>query len=274
MRITLLGTGTPIVEGMSCASSILVETGATRIVVDAGRGVVTQLIAAGAHPREIDVVLITHHHHDHISSLGELLMTAWHNGRTAPLHVYGPSGTRAVVTALFEHVFARDIAFARFTEPDMPRIEDVVLAHDVTAGVVAGSISAQFVDHGHSLGISRDDWPCLGYRIEADDRVLAISGDAVSCSGLDALARDAEVLVQCCYLAEAEITTPAFRQLADHVIACSGEAGKIAARNHAKRLVLTHIRPKSDAMMQALLDDVRRDFGEVVIGRELMVIEI
>jgi len=274
MRITLLGTGTPIVQGMSCASAILVETGATRIVVDAGRGVVTQLIAAGTHPRDVDLVLITHHHHDHISSLGELLMTAWHNGRTAPMRVYGPSGTRAIVTGLFEHVFARDIAFARFTEPDMPHIEDVVQTQDVPWGVVRDGISAQPVDHGHSLGISRDDWPCLGYRIETDDRVLAISGDAVSCAGLDTLARDADVLVQCCYLAEAEITTAAFRQLADHVIACSGEVGKIAARNHVKRLVLTHVRPKSDEMMQALLDDVRRDFGEVVVGRELMVLEI
>jgi ribonuclease BN (tRNA processing enzyme) len=97
----------------------------------------------------------------------------------------------------------------------------------------------------------------------------------VACAGLDRLAHGADVLIQCCYLAEAEITNPAFARLAKLVIASSGQVGKIAARNKVKRLVLTHIRPKSEAMMRSLEKDVRRDYsGEVYLGEDLMVIDV
>ncbi len=84
-----------------------------------------------------------------------------------------------------------------------------------------------------------------------------------------------EVLVQCCYPAEAEIADLAFERLAKYVIACSGQVAKIAARNQVKRLVLTHFRPKSEAMMRALVKDVHSDYnGELCLGEDLMVIGI
>jgi len=85
----------------------------------------------------------------------------------------------------------------------------------------------------------------------------------------------ADCLVQCCYLAEAEITDPAFERLAKHVIASSGQVGKIATRNKVRRLVLTHIRPKSETMMRSLVQDVRSAYsGEVLLGEDLMTIEV
>lgn len=84
-----------------------------------------------------------------------------------------------------------------------------------------------------------------------------------------------DVLIQCCYLAEAEITNPAFARLAKHVIASSGQVGKFAARNEVKKLVLTHIRPKFEAMKRSLVEDVRQDYsGELYLGEDLMVIDI
>ena len=53
------------------------------------------------------------------------------------------------------------------------------------------------------------------------------------------------------------------------------EAGKIATRNEVKKLVLTHIRPKSESMMHSLMEDVHNDYsGEVCLGEDLMVIDI
>jgi len=123
--------------------------------------------------------------------------------------------------------------------------------------------------------LSREAWPCLGYRVEAEGKVVTISGDTVACDGLDHLAQSADILIQCCYLAEDEITNPAFERLAQYVIASSGQAGKIATRNEVKKLVLTHIRPKSESMMHSLMEDVHNDYsGEVCLGEDLMVIDI
>ncbi|MCP4693866.1 MAG: hypothetical protein GY859_37875 [Desulfobacterales bacterium] len=113
-------------------------------------------------------------------------------------------------------------------------------------------------------------WVCLGYRVEAEGKVIAISGDSVACEGLDRLARDADVLVQCCYLARSEITTPSMEVLAKEIIACSDTVGKIARRARVKKLVLTHFSRKPDSLMREITEDVARDYdGPVILGEDL-----
>jgi ribonuclease Z len=59
------------------------------------------------------------------------------------------------------------------------------------------------------------------------------------------------------------------------VIASSGQVGQIATRNNVKKLVLTHIRPKSEALMRSLVEDVRKDYcGELILGEDLLVIDV
>ena len=279
LRITLLGTGTPVLDPARQHSSLLIEIDDHKLLFDTGRGVTTQLLQTGTTPQAVDGVFITHHHYDHIGNLGEFLLTAWHNGRTTPLPVYGPPGTAEIVNALLNHVYARDIAFARFTDPDGVDIRELIQVHEISAGLACATaayrVLAAPVDHGHSLGLTREAWPCLGYRIEAAGKVIAISGDTVACAGLDQLARDADCLIQCCYLADAELTTSAFTRTATHIIAAGGAVGQIAARNRVKQLVLTHIRPKSALLIQSMLDDVRRSYqGKVLLGADLLVIDL
>jgi ribonuclease Z len=47
MRITLLGTGTPVLDPHHQASALLVEIGAEKLLFDAGQGVTTQLLQVG-----------------------------------------------------------------------------------------------------------------------------------------------------------------------------------------------------------------------------------
>jgi ribonuclease BN (tRNA processing enzyme) len=279
MEIILLGTGTPVLDPTRQHSALLINMGSDLLLMDVGRGATSQMAKVGIHPRQVSAVFLTHHHYDHIGNLGEFLLTAWHGGRTMPLTVYGPPGTAGIVAALFEHVYARDIAFALFNQPDRADIRQVVSVREVAPGLVCETstyrVLAEYVDHGNGLGLSRETWPCFGYRIEAAGKTVAISGDTVACDGLDRIAWAADCLIQCCYLAEEEITTPALERLARQVIASAGEAGKIAARNQVKRLVLTHIRPKPDVMMEAMVAEVRGAYaGEVVVGEDLMVITI
>jgi ribonuclease BN (tRNA processing enzyme) len=279
MQITLLGTGTPVVDPARQQSALLVDINDERLLFDAGRGVTSQMVRAGIQPQQISSVFITHHHYDHISDLGEFLLTAWHNGHETSLNVYGPQGTAEIVAALLNQVYARDITFALFNVADAADIRDLVQVREVTSGWMQDSgtwkVLAEYVEHGNSLGLSHEEWPCFGYRLEAEGKVIAISGDTVACAGLDRLAQDADVLVQCCYLAEDEITTPAFERLARYVIASSGQVGKIATRAKVKKLVLTHIRPKPEALVRSLIEDVREDYsGEVVLGEDLMVIDV
>ena len=279
MRIILLGTGTPILDPRRQQSALLVDLDGENILFDAGRGVTSQMLRAGIQPRQVGSIFITHHHYDHISNLGEFLLTAWHNGRETPTNIYGPRGTGEIVNTLLRQVYTRDIAFALFNTADVIDIRDLVQVTGVAPGWTLDSgrwkVRTEKVEHGNSLGLSYEAWPCLGYRLEAEGKVIAISGDTVACEGLERLAQGADVLIQCCYMAEDEITTPTAEHQARHIIASSGQVGKIASRANVKKLVLTHIRPKPEAMMRSLVEDVRKGYsGEVVVGEDLMVIEV
>lgn len=119
------------------------------------------------------------------------------------------------------------------------------------------------------------NWNCHGYRVEAEGKAVAISGDAVACDGLNRLARDADCLIQSCYLAEGEITNKTLEKTSKHILASSGQVGRIASENNVRKLVLTHFRPKSKDMLRSILSDVQKEFsGEVLLGEDLMSIEV
>lgn len=280
MKLHLLGTGTPILDAARPASTaLLVELTSANLLFDSGRGVTMQLLKQGKSPAEVDAVFITHHHYDHICDLGELLMAAWHNGRIQPLTIYGPQGTSAIVAAFLDHIFIRDINFSQHLEPDVPNIHELIQVTDIFPGWSMDRahwrVSAEKMSHGDNLGLPKEQWLCLGYRLESEGRILAIGGDTVACTGLSKLAQDADALVLSCYLAEAEVRALYFEAIAQHIIASSGQVGQMAAKANAKSLILTHFRKKSAEMMHALTDDVRATFsGPIHIAEDLMVIEI
>ncbi len=109
----------------------------------------------------------------------------------------------------------------------------------------------------------------------AEGKVLAFSGDAIDCEGVRSVARDADLLVQCCYLAEAEITTPNKRILSDLVLGSATQANLIARASGVKRMVLTHLAPKSDEMLEAVLAEAQEGLeAEVLLGADLMQLTI
>ena len=59
MEITMLGTGSPIPDANRAAPAALVKAGDTHILLDAGRGVVMRMTAAGSLPGMLSGVLIT-----------------------------------------------------------------------------------------------------------------------------------------------------------------------------------------------------------------------
>jgi ribonuclease Z len=211
-------------------------------------------------------------------------MASWNNGRTEPLTVVGPLGTKEIISALFDQVYARDIEFriaedwalGHPLEPPQTTIDvremlngDIDFAHGV-------HVKVGKVEHGSTaLDLTIDQWSTLGYRVEAEGRSVAISGDAVSDEGLLGLALGADVLVTCAYLSEDEITTDADRFLTEQILAGAPQAAEIAAAAGVQRLVLTHIREKSAEAVAAMRDQVAATFeGEVIIGEDLLAIEV
>lgn len=282
MRIQLLGTGSPTPLPERQGSALLLSHNSEHILFDAGRGVTTQLVRAGVAPHDLSAIFLTHHHYDHIGNLGDLLLTAWHGG-VAALPVIGPPGTDTIVAALLDQVYQREIAFtlalARAAGQPVRDIHEVVSVTTITPGQSyrhgRWQVTAAAVEHGQRLGLSWEEWPCLGYRVEAGGKSVVVSGDTIACASLIAQAQGADALVHCCFFADATITTPYRRLLAEQVIASSGQVGKVAAQARVKALVLTHFSAMSPEMLSAIAADARRDFaGPLYLGEDLMAIDV
>ena len=103
MKITLLGTGSPIPDANRAGPSTLVQAAGQHILVDCGRGCVMRLTGAGLFPPFLSAILLTHLHSDHISDLNDLVTSRWiMSPQPIVTHIYGPVGTQKVVDGLLQ----------------------------------------------------------------------------------------------------------------------------------------------------------------------------
>lgn len=242
--ITLLGTGSPIPDPNRAGPATLVQSGGEQYVVDAGRGVLMRLTAAGVQANQLTAVLLTHLHSDHITDLNDLITTMWVTTlEPTPLRIVGPPGTREVVGHLLESL-EPDIGYRIAHHDDLnerPRVEVTeVLDGPVELGGVV-SITAAPTDH-------RPVEPSVGYRLDhgdGDDRTgVVVAGDTVPCEGLDRLCAGADALVHTTIRKDviAEIPIQRMQDTLDYH-SSPEEAAQTAQRAGVGTLVLTHYVP-------------------------------
>lgn len=289
MKITLLGTGTPT-NPHRFQSGVLVEIGEDKLLFDAGRGAVHQMYQAGVHIRHVNPVFITHHHFDHINDLFDVIISTAMAGREETLQIYGPAGTERIISALLNEVYAQDIRFRLEEDKAMRKaggswgerpeaIADVKVT-EAESGLVAQSdnwkVFTEQVVHGDFAHVPDFNWRCIGYRIEAEGKVVTISGDTVRCEGLLKLAQGADLLVQACHIPRNQTDSVEMKFLTESILPSSGDVGSIAAEAGVKQMVLTHMSASmNENNFEEIYADVRQDFdGEIILGHDLLELEI
>lgn len=88
MRFYTLGTGSGIASAVKNASSFLVEASGYRFILDAGEGCTQTLLRLNYPINEIDAIILTHLHPDHIGGIYLLLQTMYLKGRSKVLNLY------------------------------------------------------------------------------------------------------------------------------------------------------------------------------------------
>ena len=287
--VTLLGTGSPIPEPgrlvpvsprdrMNAAT--LVQAGEEVLLVDAGRGVVQRLSQAGVKGSDMTSVFLTHFHSDHIVDLPDLWLTsrltlAW-GGRTRPMEVVGPVGTKELVGNLAK-AYARDVA----ARPDQPQIDLVGRDFDKD-GVVFDrngvKVTAFTVDHGPAK-------PAVGYRIDYKGRSVLISGDTRKHENVIKYGSGIDLLLH-----EVLAVNPAVLQKNPKLMAIFNlhaspeQCGEVFAKTKPKLAAFTHIVlmgapafgvPFPAPTVQEMIDETRRVYqGPLASGVDLMAFEI
>jgi len=271
MRLTLLGTGCPVVSLERYGPAQLVEHEDAALLVDCGSGVTQRLLAAGRPGRDLDAVLLTHLHSDHLVDLYQLIVSAWHQGRERPARVFGPPGTRAYVEglmALWRPELDQRIAHEKRPSTAALEVEVTEIAAGWSAAFGGLRATAVAVDH-------QPVRHAFGFLFEAGGRRLVLSGDTRPCAGLEAAARGVDLLLHEVFV-HREMPVVAGVRSAETVAnvaayhTLSTEVGKLAARAGVRCLALTHFVPPA-CDREALLAEVRADFaGPVILGEDLM----
>ena len=191
MRVTLLGTGTPFPSAERFGSAILVEVADKRLLFDCGRGVVIRLTQAEVNPKEIDALFLTHLHSDHVVGIPDLWLSGWFLGRSKPLPIWGPPGTRSMAEHLVQ-AFGFDIRIRQAPPDPLPAKSVEIDAKEIEQGEIYNDglqrVSAFLVDHGTVK-------PAFGYRVDCGGHSVVISGDTKFCQNLVDFARGADCLI-------------------------------------------------------------------------------
>jgi ribonuclease Z len=271
--ITLLGTGSPMIDPNRAGPSTLVKAGDAVFLVDCGRGVLMRAAAAGVGAANITALLLTHLHSDHITDLSDVITTRWVTTFVpTPLPIIGPPGTKAVVEATLA-ALAPDISYRIGHHPDITEPPSIQV-HEYTEGQVWDDggvrITAAPTDH-------RPVEPTLGFRVEYDGATVVLAGDTVPCASLDALASGANALVHTVIRADlvAQIPVQRLRDILDYHSSVE-QAAATAARAGVGTLVLTHYVP---ALVPGQEDQWRAlaatEFsGPVEIGNDLHQVSV
>jgi len=275
MEITLLGTGCPSVSTERYGPAQVVRHGDRSLLVDCGSGVTQRLLGAGLPSRDLDAVLLTHLHSDHIVDLFQLVISSWHQGRDRPQRVYGPPGTRAYVEGLmtlWRPELEQRVAHERRPSAAALEVEVVEIGPGELLAMDGLRVTAIEVDH-------QPVKHAYGFVFETSDARLVLSGDTRPCPALIEAARGADVLVHEVFV-HRELPVVEGLRSAETVAnvasyhTLSSQVGKLAAEAAVGCLVLTHFVPPA-CDRAALLAEVTADFaGPVVIGEDLMTVDV
>ena len=177
MRIYFLGIGGWVSNPAYGQSAILIEEDNTRILLDAGEGTYGRLTTCcQLSPCDLDYILLTHRHGDHILGIPTLVQHA--KLQDCKLRVVASSDVIEAIELLLEAVGIKQyLTYLEFTE----------VGGDAEIKLCSNLI-IRAVRAAHPV-------PALSYIIRIGDKVVAYSGDTSPNPEFTAAAKNANVLI-------------------------------------------------------------------------------
>jgi len=220
------------------------------VLIDSPGTPSVRLAHAGISFDQVQDLILTHFHPDHVGGVPLLLMNMWMLGREKPLNIYGS-----------HHCLERieDVMgfFHWETWPDffpvsfhrLPERERIPVLEKQDFRIFASPV--------------RHVVPTIGLRIEstAGGRIISYSCDTEPCPAVARLAAGSDVLIH-----------EATGAIVGH--SSASQAGAIAREAGVNRLVLIHYKA-GKIQLEKLIDQARETFsGEVVLAEDFMEIDL
>lgn len=220
MKLTTLGCwgAYPYKDG-GTTSYLLTGQDGFQLLIDCGSRALNEL-EKEISPLDLDAVIISHYHPDHVADLGVLR----HYFQLYPKHLW-----ESKVLPIYAHDEDKE-EFAKLSLPDVSQ----GIAYDTAGTEQIGPFDISFIKTVHPV-------VCYAFRIveRATGQVFVFTGDTGFFDGLDSFAAGADLFLADVYLYEGN---------ENHIAhLTSKEAGQIASAAKVKKLVLTHMPPVAPA---------------------------
>jgi ribonuclease BN (tRNA processing enzyme) len=251
LEVVILGSGTAVATATRGAASYLICQADQLWLWDCGPGATRKLAQAGYQINDLDVVLVSHFHADHVCDLTAILFAAQIPGfaRQKPLRLIGPQGLQAHYAGLVQ-VYGRsvmaqgfDLQIQELAVGQQPIINQWTLAD---TKLVARPMAHSF--------------PAVGYRLETPTTTLVYSGDTDYCDNIVELCREADLAILDC-------STPHFAKIPGHLSARL--AGQVATQAAVRHLVLSHFYPIGE--QTTIAEECRQSYtGKLTLAEDMM----
>ena len=175
LRVYVCGSASPLGMGQAQAC-IAVVTPEHFFLIDSGAGSTDNISRLGLPTSELDGLLLTHFHSDHIAEMYEINLNSWVQGRPQPLTIYGPQGV-AEVTNGVNATYRQDRIYrtGHHGEDLLPPALGVLAHKTIVPGIIFEDgdlkITAYLAEHPPIH-------PAVGYRFDYRGRSVVISGDS------------------------------------------------------------------------------------------------
>jgi len=300
-RLTFLGTSAAQPTARRNLSATALRVHGDHILLDCGEGTQRQMLRYGT-GFGTGLVLFTHFHADHYLGIIGHLRTLAMNGRSAPLRLHGPGPTLNTLLGRLIHLGFRNMPFpleltevsdGEILERGSYRIHVVRMRHRTpTVGYVfeepprpgrfdPEAARALGVPEGPLFGklqqgetINLDDGntvtPAKVLGEARPGRKVAFSGDTGPCDAFVEAAMGADLIVH-----ESTFGDTERDRARETTHSTAREAGEIAARAGARRLVLTHFSSRYDHRPEVLQKQAAEAFdGEILCAHDGLTVEV
>jgi ribonuclease Z len=295
LSVVFLGTGGSVPSARRATACVLIRSGGSRILVDAGEGAQRQMINSTGLV-QVDDIYLTHFHADHYLGLPGLLKTYDLLERQKPLRIIGPAGLVGLYEAL-RRIFGRlryDVellelepgegiahdgfemrAFAvdhrmkalgyAYVEPDRPGRFDVDAARSL--GITDARDFGR-LQRGETISVD-------GSEVRPDQvlgeprhgRKIVITGDTAPCEMTRVAAHAAQLLIH-----DGTFAVEESARAAETGHSTARGAAELAADAEVGMLAIVHVSSRYN--VSKVLDEAREAFPDTVAPRDFDLVEI
>lgn len=245
MYITFLGScanQTANREGVS----FLVENSTSNLLIDSGPGIISSLQRSNRMASEIDNLLLTHTHGDHILGYAYFV---WNRnferiGKTPAndLNVFGNTETIEAAKTMLEKSYPE----ARFPF----KVNYINLTSNDS--FIVGDLCVTVIEAIHPI-------PTLSCIIKSDKEVVVYSADSLPNNKLLELSNNADLIIH-----EGMFTDKSFDLSRKVMHSTATDAGRFAKQAKCRQLLLVHIAPELFGKETKLLEEAKKEFSGII----------